>query len=95
MRSPHGVELPFVFNNVKTSGPLISKMPEAYAMEDKISATWVRFARAGNPNNAKIPAWPVYSVAKRETMLFNDRCQVMNDPQHAARLAMQKVLKLS
>jgi para-nitrobenzyl esterase len=95
MRSPHGVELPFVFNNVKTSGPLISKMPEAYVMEDKMSTTWVTFARTGNPSNSKIPAWLVYSVLKRETMLFNNECRVVNDPQHAARLAMEKVLKLS
>lgn len=95
MHSPHAVELPFVFNNVKTSGPLISKMPEAEAMEDKISTTWVMFARTGNPNHAKIPKWPVYSVPNRETMLFNDQCKVVNDPQRAARLAMEKVLKLS
>src|SRR4029077_12307783 len=84
MRSPHGVEMPFVFNNVKTAGPLISKMPEAYAMEDKMSATWVNFARTGNPNNAKIPNWPVYSVGKRETMTFNNECKVVNDPQQRA-----------
>ena len=29
MRSPHTVEIPFVFNNIKIAGPLISKMPEA------------------------------------------------------------------
>ena len=95
MRSPHGVELPFVFNNVKTAGALISKMPEAYAMEDKMSATWVAFARTGNPNNPKIPNWPVYSVANRETMIFNNEIRLVNDPQHTARLAMEKVLKLS
>jgi len=95
MRSPHGVELPFVFNNVKTAGALISKMPTAYALEDKMSTTWVAFARTGNPNNPKIPKWPVYSVEKRETMVFNDKCEVVNDPQKAARLAMEKLLKLS
>ena len=94
MHSPHAVELPFVFNNVKTSGALISKMPSAYAMEEKISTTWVAFARTGNPNNPKIPAWPLYSEANRETLLFNDQCRVVNDPQQAARLAMEKVLKL-
>jgi para-nitrobenzyl esterase len=95
MRSPHGVEIPFVFNNVKTAGPLISKMPEAYALEEKMSAAWTAFARTGNPNNPKIPNWPVYSVAKRETILFNNECRLVNDPQHAARLAMEKVLKLA
>jgi para-nitrobenzyl esterase len=94
MHSPHAVELPFVFNNVKTSGALISKMPAAYAMEDKISSTWVAFARTGNPNNAKIPEWPTYSEANRETLLFNNECSVVNDPQRLARQAMEKVLNL-
>jgi para-nitrobenzyl esterase len=95
MRSPHGVELPFVFNNVNTAGLLISKMPEAYAIEEKMSRTWATFARTGNPNNPKIANWPVYSVEKRETMVFNNECRMVNDPQRAARLAMEKVLKLS
>ena len=43
MRSPHTVEIPFVFNNIKIAGPLISKMPEAYALAEKVSASWVAF----------------------------------------------------
>ena len=35
MRSPHTIEIPFVFNNIKIAGPLISKMPEAYALAEK------------------------------------------------------------
>jgi len=42
-----------------------------------------------------IPKWPVYSLANRETLLFNDQCRVINDPQHTARVAMEKVLKLN
>lgn len=95
MHSPHTIEIPFAFNNIKIAGPLISKMPEAAALEEKVSATWVAFARTGNPNHSKIPNWPVYSVANRETMLFNNECRVVNDPQHTARLAMEKLLKLS
>ncbi len=29
MRSPHTVEIPFVFNNIRIAGPLISKMEKA------------------------------------------------------------------
>ena len=51
MRSPHTIEIPFVFNNIKIAGPLISKMPEAYALADKVSSAWVAFARTGDPEH--------------------------------------------
>jgi para-nitrobenzyl esterase len=70
-------------------------MPSAYAMEEKISTTWVTIARTGDPNNAEFPSWTLYCEANRETLLFNDGCRVVNDSQRAASLAMEKVLKLS
>jgi para-nitrobenzyl esterase len=95
MRSPHAVEVPFVFDNIKIAGQFISKMPEAYALADKLSATWATLARTGNPNSPMIPNWPTYSVDRRDTMLFNNDCRVEQDPAQAARLAIEKVLKLS
>ena len=95
MRSPHGVEVPFVFNNIKIAGPLISKTPEAYALAEKVSASWVAFASTGNPNVAKLPKWPAYSAKARETMLFNNDSRVGTDPAPGARVAMEKALKLA
>jgi para-nitrobenzyl esterase len=95
MRSPHAVEVPFVFENIKVAGPLISKMPEAFALSEKIAAAWVSFARTGDPNTSSLPHWPGYSVATRNTMLFNNECRVEQDPARDARLAMEHVLKLS
>lgn len=95
MRSPHTVEIPFVFDNIGIAGPFISKMAEAHALAEKVSSSWAAFARTGNPNTAKLPNWPGYSVARRETMLFNNECKVEQDPAQSARLAMERVLKLS
>jgi para-nitrobenzyl esterase len=95
MRSPHTVEIPFVFNNIKIAGPLISKMPEAYALAEKVSASWVAFARTGNPNASKLPRWPAYSAESRDTMLFNNESRVEADPDHGPRLAMERALKLA
>ena len=94
MRSPHTIEIPFVFNNIKIAGPLISKMPEAYALAEKVSAAWVAFARTGNPNTPKLPKWPAYTAASRDTMLFNDESRVEQDPDRGPRLAMEHELKL-
>jgi para-nitrobenzyl esterase len=95
MRSPHTIEIQFVFNNIKIAGPLISKMPEAYALAEKTSAAWVAFARAGDPNTSKLPKWPAFSAASRDTMLFNNECRVVADPDRGSRLVMEQVLKLA
>lgn len=95
MRSPHAVEVPFVFNNIKVAGALISKMPEAYSLAERTSAAWMAFARTGNPNTPKLPKWPAWSASSRDTMLFNNESRVEQDPDRGPRLAMEKVLKLS
>jgi len=95
MRSPHTIEVPFVFNNIKVAGPLISKMPQAYALADKVSAAWVAFARTGNPNTSGLPKWPAYSTTARDTMLFNNASRVEQDPDREPRLVMEQLLKLT
>jgi para-nitrobenzyl esterase len=94
LRSPHGIEVAFAWQHIDRTGPLMSKMPEAHALSDKVSAAWAAFAHTGNPNAPGLPNWPAYSVPARETMLFNVMSQAKSDPQHAARIAMEKVLKI-
>ena len=60
MRSPHAVEVQFVFNNIAVGGPLISKRADAFALAGKVSAAWAAFARTGNPGVAQLPRWPAY-----------------------------------
>jgi para-nitrobenzyl esterase len=95
MRSPHTIEIPFVFHNIAIAGPLISKMPEAHALAEKVSAAWVAFARTGDPNTPGVPRWPAYSAGSRDTMLFNNTLRVEQDPDRGPRLVMEQVLKLS
>ena len=95
MRSPHTVEIPFVFSNIAIAGPLISKMSDAYALAEKVSASWVAFARTGDPNVPSLPRWPAYSAARRDTMLFNNASRVEKDPDRGPRLVMERALKLS
>jgi len=95
MRSPHTIEIQFVFNNIALGGPLISKRPDAYALAERVSAAWVAFARTGNPNIPQLPRWPAYSAGPRDTMLFNTDSRVEQDPDREPRLAMEHVLGLS
>jgi para-nitrobenzyl esterase len=95
MRSPHTIEIPFVFNNIAIAGQLISKRQDAQALAAKVSASWAAFARTGNPNIAGLPKWPVYSATSRDTMLFNNEIRVAQDPERVARVEMDRLLNLA
>jgi len=91
LRSPHTIEIPFAFHNLEASR-LTADAPTAPALADQISDAWLAFARTGNPNTPKLPAWPAFDAAQRSTMVFDTRSAVMNDPIRAQRLAMFEAL---
>jgi para-nitrobenzyl esterase len=86
LKSPHALEIPFVFDTLE-SAPLTGDSPTRRALAEKMSRTWIAFARSGNPNNPSIPQWPNYSVEGRPTMVFDNECHVVNDPGRQERLA--------
>jgi para-nitrobenzyl esterase len=88
LKSPHALEIPFVFDTLD-SAPLAGDSPTRSALADKLSRTWLAFARSGNPNNPTIPPWPAYSTETRPTMIFDNECYVINDPYRQERLAFQ------
>jgi para-nitrobenzyl esterase len=95
MRSPHTIEIPFVFNNLALAPHLVEKNAETQALADRVSDAWVAFARKGNPNTAGLPKWPEYSASARDTMLFNVTSRAEKDPDRGPREAMARVLGLS
>lgn len=54
-------------------------MSEGRQMADRMAATWVAFAKTGNPNNSLIPNWPAYDTKTRATMRFDTEMKVTND----------------
>lgn len=95
LKSPHTIEVPFAFDNVKISAQLTGGGADAVALADKVSDTWIAFARTGDPNNAKIPKWPRFHAADRPTMVFNNEIKVENDPIREQRVAMFRALNLA
>lgn len=87
LKSPHTIEIPFAFDNVKSSR-LTSTSPEAPVLADKVSDAWIAFARKGDPNTPKLPRWPAFNPKDRPTMVFNNQSKVENDPIREERLAM-------
>ena len=79
LRSGHGFEIPFVFDNVHE--PVMHPSASRAELADRMSEAWIAFARDGDPSHAGLPKWPAYSLDERATMVFDrDVCTVGPDP---------------
>jgi para-nitrobenzyl esterase len=91
LKSPHTIDLPFVFNNIAIGKPLVGDTPQARALAEKVCDAWVAFARTGDPDTAALPHWHPYSATDRYTMLFNNESKVEKDPDREKRLLLDEV----
>ncbi len=95
LHSPHTMEIPFAFDNVQISRAITGGGADAMALADKLSDTWIAFARTGDPNTSKLPHWPAFNPTDRPTMVINNQSKVVNDPIREQRLAMFHALDLA
>jgi para-nitrobenzyl esterase len=90
LKSSHSVEVPFVFDTLQVIGEAHHK-PRAQALANRVSKTWATFARNGTPESEAIPTWPAYADGRRATILFDDECRIVNDPDGEVRPLWGKV----
>lgn len=73
----HGAEAAYVFQvldtikpppNAKTSGFTLSAADRTYAK--MVSATWIRFAKHGDPNGPGLPLWPTFTGTRDALLDF-------------------------
>ena len=95
LHSPHTMEIPFAFDNVQISRGLTGGGADAMALADKLSETWIAFARTGDPNTSKLPHWPAFNPKDRPTMVINNESKVVSDPIRDQRVAMFRALNLA
>jgi para-nitrobenzyl esterase len=91
LKSPHTLEMPFVFDNVQVAPGLSGgASPEAVALAARVSEAWIAFATRGDPDSNKsgLPHWPAYDSTRRATMLFNNESKVVDDPSSEERKIM-------
>jgi para-nitrobenzyl esterase len=94
LKTPHTMEIPFAFDNVKISARMTGGGADAIALADKVSDAWIAFARTGDPNTPKLPHWPAYDAKDRATMVINNVSKVVNDPLREQRLAMYQAMNV-
>ncbi len=84
-RAFHCSELAFVFDNIDRCVNMTGGGPEARALAARVSEAWLNFARRGDPNHAGLPKWSAFTADKAATMIFDNKCEVRNDPDGAER----------
>jgi para-nitrobenzyl esterase len=52
---------------------------------------FIAFARSGNPNHRRLPAWPTYRLPERATMIFDVQTRAVNDPRQWERELFARV----
>lgn len=74
----HGMELPFMFNNVALQREMTGGNDRAYAFQEKVSDFWLSFIKNGKPSAAGCPEWPAFTPENGATMILDDECVVRN-----------------
>jgi para-nitrobenzyl esterase len=91
MKSYHTLEIPFAFANVDLAKTMTGTGEDRYALQDKMSQAWANFARTGNPSGDGVGSWPAYNATTRPTMILDNQCRVVNDPNKEERQVIASI----
>ncbi|MGA2889538.1 MAG: carboxylesterase/lipase family protein [Terracidiphilus sp.] len=89
--APHTLDIPLALDNVAVADGMTGDGPEAIGLADLMSETFITFARTGDPNHQGLPHWMPYSLSRRETMGFNARTRLVEDPRGEERKLVEQV----
>jgi para-nitrobenzyl esterase len=85
MRAFHCLDICFWFDNTNLMLTHTGGGKRPRDLSAKMSDALLEFMKTGNPNVDGLPNWPAYTPENGETMIFNDNCEVKNDPDRAGR----------
>jgi para-nitrobenzyl esterase len=76
--------LAFCFDNTKRCEQGTGNTPEAQTLAKKMATAWANFAGNGNPSQPGL-SWPAADHDNMQTMIFDNHCRMVNDPQAEVR----------
>ncbi|MCF7752367.1 carboxylesterase/lipase family protein [Bacillus subtilis subsp. subtilis] len=87
----HTLDIPLVFDTTDRPGSRTGAGTDAAQVAAMMSQALIAFARHGNPNHPGLARWDGYSLARRETMLFDTRSRQADDPRGGERALYAQV----
>ena len=90
LRAFHTLDIPLVFDNIGQPGSRTGDGADAQAMADAMSEALLALARHGDPNHRGIARWEPYSIARRQTLLFDVPATLADDPRGGERRFWQQ-----
>jgi len=83
LQSCHCLDLPFVFGTRKAfaDAPMLNGADsgDIDALSAVMRASWIAFARNGDPNHLSLPHWPRLDARRRATVHFDNVCAAFGD----------------
>jgi para-nitrobenzyl esterase len=85
----HSLEIPFAFDNLDRAGVdvFLGEGEKPQGVANVMHAAWTAFIRTGDPAAGVLADWPVYASPERTTAIFDDICEIANDPDTELRRA--------
>ncbi len=85
----HSYDLRFVWDFFGSDVP----SDAAQTLAREVHSAWVAFIQGKAPAAPGLPAWPVYDLEKRPTMLLDARCRIELDPAKEERMLWDGLLE--
>jgi para-nitrobenzyl esterase len=89
--APHAIDIAHAFDNLAQPGAVSGTGPTAQREADQLSTAFIHLARHGDPNHAGLPDWEQHTLPRRQTMVFDERTRLEDDPRRVERELFAKV----
>jgi len=76
--TPHGVDVPYVFQTLDRNDPKVTAGDRA--ISETMSTYWTNFAKTGNPNGPGVPEWTRFTDSARQVMYFHNGARLGEVP---------------